>query len=745
MIALRIIFFVILIIIWKSYNALSTNPTIKLSGVQNSVQLRVKPDEEFKIRVLGKNLPGRGFFFTSATTCADAFIPNNEKISTIHAIVDETFCSSAILKFPQGLPFKVSKTYHLCHEKGNATSEHFLTIGAVDVLGQKYGMDVIILCCFCILMSAYAAGMTLGYMKFSIVELNTMINGGDAALAKRARRILNLRRRSNYLVTSFSLFSSIFTVLFTTNVEQMLKGAPNQSILNVAVPALISLVFAEMIPQAICNSKLGFNLASGLWFISYLIFIVTFPVAYPVSLVLGRFLKRDVREVLTEEEKNCMIQNMAKNANEKVKTILENATTFTNKKVGELMVPIEEVFMLSKSQKLNRSVIGYLILTILTLIEKGYTRVPVYHDKNRNTIVGLLNVKDLNLVTCQLSVEPMVKEVLDKLEKLKEAKKKVKFMAKYVNIDMNAQLLLNQMRTGDFHFACVVKYASYEYVLIFKRRFEILLLSSSKVIGIITIEDILEELFGKIDENNERKVRSSIDDRADNAVIGWCREAGTDSNYPLPFSQQLRILQYLLKECQVLKSLDIGILKAKQILMLNRIRTFHKGQELPLDDLFIVIWKGDVEVTNAEGETSYESISAPPLWLVSDNLIFIGIDLFSNSNEKEVEEKKPSVPVLIIGKKLLNKVMKSLGSPFLEPLKSSDNVKRVVVLRLEDLLNAINGCVQATKNENANAGDSLIQRLNSRQSTPVSTTPITRTPSKAAEPNPSEDVKPLLN
>ncbi|PIC50750.1 hypothetical protein B9Z55_001532 [Caenorhabditis nigoni] len=716
MIALRIFFFVILIIIWKSYNALSTNPTIKLSGVQKSVQLRVKPDEEFKIRVLGKNLPDRGFFFTSATTCADAFIPNNEKISTVHAMVDETFCSSAILKFPQGLPFKVSKTYHLCHEKGNATSEHFLTIGAEDVLAQKYGMDVIILCCFCILMSAYAAGMTLGYMKFSIVELNTMINGGDAALAKRARRILNLRRRSNYLVTSFSLFSSIFTVLFTTNVEQMLKGAPNQSILNVAVPALISLIFAEMIPQAICNSKLGFNLASGLWFISYLIFIVTFPVAYPVSLVLGRFLKRDVREVLTEEEKNCMIQNMAKNANEKVKTILENATTFTNKKVGELMVPIEEVFMLSKSQKLNRS-------TILTLIEKGYTRVPVYHDKNRNTIVGLLNVKDLNLVTCQLSVEPMVKEVLDKLEKLKEAKKKVKFMAKYVNIDMNAQLLLNQMRTGDFHFACVVKYASYD----------------SKVVGIITIEDILEELFGKIDENNERKVRSSIDDRADNAVIGWCREAGTDSNYPLPFSQQLRILQYLLKECQVLKSLDIGILKAKQILMLNRIRTFQRGQELPLDDLFIVIWKGDVEVTNAEGEISYESVSAPPL---------------RNSNEKEVEEKKPSVPVLIIGKKLLNKVMKSLGSPFLEPLKSSDNVKRVVVvskevsffkLRLEDLLNAINGCVQATKNENANAGDSLIQRLNSRQSTPVSTTPITRTPSKAVEPNPSEDVKPLLN
>uniref|UniRef100_A0A1I7U4I9 Metal transporter n=2 Tax=Caenorhabditis tropicalis TaxID=1561998 RepID=A0A1I7U4I9_9PELO len=386
----------------------------------------------------------------------DAYLPYHDKISTISAKVEKTLCSSAILSFPSGLPFNVSTDiYHLCHQNITNATETFLSIESRHLKSQNYSIEQIILCCFCILMSAYSSGMTLGYMKFSIVELNTFINGGDAVLAKRARRILRFRRYSNYLVVSFSLFSSVFTVLFTTTVEQMLNGEPNESILKIAVPAMISLIFAEMIPQAICNSNLGFDLASGLWFVSALIFFVTFPVAYPVSLVLERFLKRDVREVLTEEEKACMIQNMAKNANEKVKTILENATTFTNKKVGELMVPIEDVFMLSKSQKLNRS-------TILTLVEKGYTRVPVYDDKNRNTIVGLLNMKDLNLVTCDLSKEPQVKQVLRQLDSLKEAKKKAKFEAKYVNIDMNAQLLLNQMRTGDFHFACVVKYMTYE-------------------------------------------------------------------------------------------------------------------------------------------------------------------------------------------------------------------------------------------------------------------------------------------
>lgn len=38
-------------------------------------------------------------------------------------------------------------------------------------------------CFFCILMSAYASGMTLGYMKFSMIDLNTMLKiaEGDAA------------------------------------------------------------------------------------------------------------------------------------------------------------------------------------------------------------------------------------------------------------------------------------------------------------------------------------------------------------------------------------------------------------------------------------------------------------------------------------------------------------------------------------------------------------------------------------
>lgn len=89
---------------------------------------------------------------------------------------------------------------------------------------------------------------------------------------------------------------------------------------------------------------------------------------------------------------------------------------------------------------------------------------PVCDEKNRDTIVGLLNMKDLVLMACDLSKEPTVKDVLGKIEQMKDSNKQKKFVAKHVSSEMNAQLLLGQMKKGDFHFACVVKYMSYEWV-----------------------------------------------------------------------------------------------------------------------------------------------------------------------------------------------------------------------------------------------------------------------------------------
>lgn len=126
-----------------------------------------------------------------------------------------------------------------------------------------------------------------------------------------------------------------------------------------------------------------------------------------------------------------------------------------------------------------------------------------------------------------------------------------------------------------------------------------------------------------------------MDDRGDNAVIGWCREAGTDLKYPLLFTQQLRVLQYFLKECTVFQKLDIGILKAKQLLSVDRIETAEMGESIYEGDALIVVWKGKIEVTNAL-ESFEQNVDVPRAEVCVSRILASIRYLFQNSTSLSV-------------------------------------------------------------------------------------------------------------
>eukprot|EP00967_Tisochrysis_lutea_P069332 scaffold91071_cov33-Tisochrysis_lutea.AAC.3 len=70
--------------------------------------------------------------------------------------------------------------------------------------------------------------------------------------------------------------------------------------------------------------------------------------------------------------------------------LLSSALAFSEKRVDSIMTNLKDVFMISLTDKLNFD-------TLRAVYESGYTRVPVYHVR-RSTIVGLLFAKDLILV-----------------------------------------------------------------------------------------------------------------------------------------------------------------------------------------------------------------------------------------------------------------------------------------------------------------------------------------------------------
>ena len=107
-----------------------------------------------------------------------------------------------------------------------------------------------------------------------------------------------------------------------------------------------------------------------------------------------------------------------------------------NKKVGELMIPIEKSFKLSNKYKIDK-------INIERLINSGFSRIPIYED-NPNNLIGILRLKDLvgidllhpsllNELDINLYEAVHVTEntyFLDLFEKFKDGKSRMAFVHK---------------------------------------------------------------------------------------------------------------------------------------------------------------------------------------------------------------------------------------------------------------------------------------------------------------------------
>ena len=128
---------------------------------------------------------------------------------------------------------------------------------------------------------------------------------------------------------------------------------------------------------------------------------------------------------------------------------------FGARRVAEVMTPREKIFSLDVDTPADR---------LMTEVASGhFSRVPVYRGE-RDNIVGLLHVKDL--ITRRLEPAP------PRLERLLRP-------AYFVPPGKPLGEMFDEMRRGRFQLALVVD----EY---------------GRVLGVITVEDLLEELFGEI-------------------------------------------------------------------------------------------------------------------------------------------------------------------------------------------------------------------------------------------------------
>jgi len=308
-----------------------------------------------------------------------------------------------------------------------------------------------------IALSGLFSGLTLGLYSIDKTELERKTELGD----KQAARVLRVRSRGNLLLVSLLLGN----VAVNAAISIILGNVASGVTAGLIATALI-VVFGEIIPQASCARyamQVGYHTA---WIVES-IMVLLYPIAKPIAWSLDKILGEELRTIWTKRELEHIIRmhedDPRSDVDEDEERILLGALTYSDKKVEEVMTPRKEVYELQKKALLDQK-------QLYEIRERGFTRIPVY-AKDINDIIGVLYAKDL------IGIDPDDKESIEKMMRTSEL----------IRVSRRRKLdsLLNMMIKRRAHMAVVTE-------------------KSGKFVGIVTMEDVVEEIIGReiIDEDD---------------------------------------------------------------------------------------------------------------------------------------------------------------------------------------------------------------------------------------------------
>lgn len=326
--------------------------------------------------------------------------------------------------------------------------------------------------------SALISGAEVAFFSLQLKSLEDIQESDtDSALERVINQLKNPKRLLATILVANNFINIAIVLVFSALGDTLFKGIENPYlILFIEIGLITSLIllFGEILPKIYANrNALAFSKRMALlisFLDRYLLFWITYPMSQTTSFLENRL--GDKKNHLSVDQLSQALELTG--ANETTfdeQRILEGIVNFGNTDTREVMCPRMDMFALSDTLTLEE---------ILPLIlEQGYSRIPVYHEK-RDNIKGILYTKDLL---------PNLEEPNFKWQKL---------LKPPIYIPENKKLddLLKEFQQKKIHLAIVVD----EY---------------GGTSGLITLEDIIEEIVGDIsDEFDEQDLSySKLDDQ----------------------------------------------------------------------------------------------------------------------------------------------------------------------------------------------------------------------------------------
>ncbi len=335
---------------------------------------------------------------------------------------------------------------------------------------------LVLLICSALISGAEVAFFSLTATDFKVKSIDNSptrkLEIVQKLLSKPKKLLATILVANNFInIAIVLLFASLSDLLFSGIINQF-YGISIRFILEVGLVTFLILLFGEILPKIYASrNKVSFSkfMAYPLKGLDTLLSPISNPMQSAIKLIELRFGKQK-SSISVNQLSQALKLTSEEDTTQEEQKILQGIVTFGNTDTKQVMKPRLDIFALNEKTPYKN--------ILPEIIKHGYSRIPVYKN-NIDTITGILYVKDL--------LPHIDSEILD----WTSLKRDPYFVPENKKLDD----LLNEFKEMKMHLAIVVD----EY---------------GGTSGLISLEDIIEEIVGEISDefDDEDLVFSKLDD-----------------------------------------------------------------------------------------------------------------------------------------------------------------------------------------------------------------------------------------
>ncbi len=400
-------------------------------------------------------------------------------------------------------------------------------------------MDPHLIILITLFISAFSSGVEIAFVSSSRLRIELDKNKGSIT-----GKILGFfYRNEGHFLAALLLGNNIALVLFGIQAAEILNpiieswGVTEQALqllIQTIISTILVLIIAEFLPKAIC--QLNPNAFMKSFAVpAYLFYWILYLPTSVIMFISLRFLKLMKVEITNTEKvfSKVDLEHYVQDMNERIKEeedfgnemqILQNALDFSKIKARDCMVPRPEIISIEVNESIAK--------LHDTFVKYGISKVVVYRDSIDN-IIGY--VHSFDLFQQPASIAKILRSIL------------------FVPESIPGKELLEMFTSKSVSIAIVVD----EY---------------GGTAGVITIEDVIEEIFGDIEDEHDKE--------------DWLEEKISDSEYRFSARAEIDYLN---------ENYKLGLLESEEYetlggLIIHELESIPEaGQEIKTDKLRLVI------------------------------------------------------------------------------------------------------------------------------------------------------------